>query len=44
MMIVERDTNLFKVILAAAASGRFARRLDGRQQESHQDADNRNDD
>ena len=43
-IIVRREYELPQPVDAVRAASRFARRLNGRQQERHQDADDGNDD
>jgi len=40
---VQRHRQLLDIVRAAHSPGRFPRRLHGRQQQAHQDADDRND-
>ena len=42
LVVVKRESNLLKVILALGTSGGFASGLNRRQQHRHQNADNRN--
>ena len=43
MEVVYGQRNILQIVGAASSARRLARRLHCRQQESHQDADNRND-
>jgi hypothetical protein len=43
MIVVKRDPQLLHIIRTLGTPSRFARRLDGRQQEGNQDSDNGND-
>ena len=43
VVVVDRQADLLEVVLALGASGRFARRLHGRQQQSDQHADDGDD-
>jgi hypothetical protein len=44
MMVLPGESNLLEMILALDDSRRFARRLDGRQQQCDQNSDHRDDD